>query len=198
MWLPPYPYTSIRPIELETRFVRTSNVFSVINSPIMVLAGQVKEWSFVPCIQQRYRNGPGAPKAHINDGPLNSSHSDTCSDTLDVPELKYQVIWESVTRLSRLRILVRCRRSCSLKVFFWPIAVGDLMFYRILHIHGTLWSDSARKFNCIATSEIQCSISHAPTIRQTAHEGDKRQKSVNQETFPPSLQKRNRFEPFEH
>lgn len=192
--LPPYPYTSIHPIELETRFVRTS-VFSVINSPIMVLAGQVKEWSFVPCIQQRYRSGPGAPKAHINDGPLNSSHSDTCSDTLDVPELKN---------------LRKCYTSVSFKdsrplstvllfegIFFWPIAVGDLMFYRILHIHGTLWSDRARKFNCIATSEMQCSISHAPTIRQTAHEGDKRQKSVNQETFPPSLQKRNRFEPFE-
>ncbi|GBM69580.1 hypothetical protein AVEN_261646-1 [Araneus ventricosus] len=34
--------------------------------------------SFVPCSQQRYTSGPSAPRAHINNGPLNSSHVDTC------------------------------------------------------------------------------------------------------------------------
>ncbi|GBM09537.1 hypothetical protein AVEN_100444-1 [Araneus ventricosus] len=33
------PYTSIRPIQLETRLVRSDNVFPVINSPMAVLVG---------------------------------------------------------------------------------------------------------------------------------------------------------------
>lgn len=35
--------------------------------------------TFVPCSQQRYTSGSSAPKANINDGPLNSSHAHTCS-----------------------------------------------------------------------------------------------------------------------
>ncbi|GBM70305.1 hypothetical protein AVEN_262523-1 [Araneus ventricosus] len=39
----PYPYTCIRPIQLETRLVRPGNVFPVINSPMVVLSGPGEE-----------------------------------------------------------------------------------------------------------------------------------------------------------
>ncbi|GBL82972.1 hypothetical protein AVEN_106469-1 [Araneus ventricosus] len=74
----PYSYTCIRPIQLETRLVRPGNVFPVISSPMVVLSGPGEEKSFVSCSQQRYTSGPSALRAHINDGPLNSSHADTC------------------------------------------------------------------------------------------------------------------------
>ncbi|GBO12240.1 hypothetical protein AVEN_173726-1 [Araneus ventricosus] len=74
----PYSYTCIRPIQLQTRLVRPGNVFPVINSPMVVLSGPGEEESIVPCSQERYTSGPSALRAHINDGPLNSWHADTC------------------------------------------------------------------------------------------------------------------------
>ncbi|GBN04880.1 hypothetical protein AVEN_124491-1 [Araneus ventricosus] len=74
----PYSYTCIRPIQLATRLVKPGNVFPVINSPMVELSGPGEESSFVQCSQQRYTSEPSAPRAHINDGPLNCSHADTC------------------------------------------------------------------------------------------------------------------------
>ncbi|GBM22813.1 hypothetical protein AVEN_226483-1 [Araneus ventricosus] len=39
----PYSYTCVRPIQFETRRVRPSNVFPVINSPMVVLSGPGEE-----------------------------------------------------------------------------------------------------------------------------------------------------------
>ncbi|GBO43371.1 hypothetical protein AVEN_275172-1 [Araneus ventricosus] len=74
----PYSHTCIRPIQLETKLIRPGNVFPVINSPTVVLLGPEEEYSFVQCSQQRYTSGPSALRSHINNGPLNSSHADTC------------------------------------------------------------------------------------------------------------------------
>ncbi|GBM49898.1 hypothetical protein AVEN_92163-1 [Araneus ventricosus] len=82
------PYSYIRPIQLDTSFVRPGDVFPVINSPMVVLSGPGEESSFVQCSQQRYTSGPSAPRVHINDGPLNSSHVDTCRS----PSLKSTAI----------------------------------------------------------------------------------------------------------
>ncbi|GBM70263.1 hypothetical protein AVEN_270836-1 [Araneus ventricosus] len=53
-------------------------MFPVINSSMVVLSGPGEAQSFVPCSQHRYTSGPSALRAHINDGPLNSLHVDTC------------------------------------------------------------------------------------------------------------------------
>ncbi|GBM26495.1 hypothetical protein AVEN_206178-1 [Araneus ventricosus] len=43
MMLSPYSYTCIRPIQLETRLVRPSNVFPVVNSPLLVFSDPGEE-----------------------------------------------------------------------------------------------------------------------------------------------------------
>ncbi|GFX91653.1 uncharacterized protein TNCV_3682391 [Trichonephila clavipes] len=77
MRLSPFTCTSIRSIPLETRLVRSGNVFLVINSPLSVLTGPGEAQSFVSCSQDGYMSGPSSPKAHIDDISLNGSQGDT-------------------------------------------------------------------------------------------------------------------------
>lgn len=59
------------------------------------------------------------PKAHINHGQLDSLLADTCW-------LKAAANWESVARLSRLRILVICDCHILSRTFSDPTAIGDV------------------------------------------------------------------------
>ncbi|GFS95532.1 hypothetical protein NPIL_412811 [Nephila pilipes] len=64
--------------------VSSSNVFSITNTRRWLPDNPGKAYNFITCSQQRYTSYSSAPKAHYNDGPLNSSHllmtqhTDTC------------------------------------------------------------------------------------------------------------------------
>ncbi|GBM03535.1 hypothetical protein AVEN_95425-1 [Araneus ventricosus] len=53
----------------------TRNLFP-LNSSMAALAGPGEAYSCVPYSQQRYTTGTSVPKAHIDDGPFNSSEAD--------------------------------------------------------------------------------------------------------------------------
>lgn len=72
MRLCPCPYMSICPMQQQTTFVRSGNLFSVINSPMELLASPDKVQRFLRCNQQGYTSWPVALKAHTSDGMLYS------------------------------------------------------------------------------------------------------------------------------
>ncbi|GBN91215.1 hypothetical protein AVEN_83569-1 [Araneus ventricosus] len=84
-------------------------------------------------------SGPSTLRAHINDGPLNSSHGDICR--CPIIEIRGNL------RRYCTSVSFKDSRLTSMVQFFQGLLSGstdggNLMFYRIPDIHGTLvkWS----------------------------------------------------------
>lgn len=119
------PYASIHPIQLKTRLIRPDHASNHhwSNGSVGGSRQGVKLW---PC-HNGTRSGLRHQKAHINDGPLNSLHADTC-------------LWRSIHIRNNLRqcctsiSFMDARHSPTVSFLqdLFRTAVTDLMSYRYL------------------------------------------------------------------